>query len=271
MIKRVVLILISLVFVFPVYWMAQGSLQNISGIMALPPRWIPLRVTINNYKIILSNNPLGMWALNTLVIAAVTIVGSVFMSASAGYAFSVYRFPGREVLFWCFLAALMVPRQIMFIPLFKVTYWLGIPGTRLAVILPLLFSPFHVFLFRRYCDRLPTDYVDSARIDGAGELAILTRVIMPLCAPILAALAIFVCVGVLGDFMWQLLVLQDDSKRTLLVGIVNSTYAWSLPRAVNPIGRILAGGVILAVPVLVLYMCFQRYFIKGLQIGGVKE
>ena len=118
---------------------------------------------------------------------------------------------------------------------------------------------------------MPTDFVDSARIDGAGEFAILTRIIMPLCAPILAALAIFVCVGVLGDFLWQLLVLQDDSKRTLLVGIVNSTYAWSPPRAVNPIGRILAGGVILAVPVLAIFVGFQRYFISGLQIGGVKE
>lgn len=269
--KRIGIILVTLVFVFPTYWMIQGSFQDIGGIMALPPRWIPRTVTLVNYNIILQNNPVLLWIGNSAIIATATVIGSVLMSSMAGYAFSVYRFRGREVLFWAFLAALMIPRQIMFIPLFKVTYWLQIPGTRLAVILPMLFSPFHIFLFRRYCDRLPPDFVDSARIDGAGEFAILTRVIMPLCAPMLAALSIFVCVGVLGDLLWQLLVLQESTRKTLLVGIVNATYHWSPPRAANPIGRILAGGVILAVPVLALYFRFQRYFVTGLQIGGVKE
>ena len=269
--KYAIVIALSILFLFPLYWMVLGSFQPIEGIMRIPPAWIPRTVTVENYTILLGNNPWLLWAANSAGIACITVILSVTVTVLAGYAFSMYRFPGASVLFWLFMASLMVSRQILIIPMLQTVRTLGLSGTRLAVILPLLFSPLHIFLFRRYLDRIPRDYIDSARIDGATELGIITRIVAPLCKPILGAIAIFVFVGVLNDFLWQMLVLQDANKRTLLVGIVSATHKYSPPRTINPIGRILAGGVVLALPQLAVFLRFQRYFVKGLQVGGIKE
>jgi multiple sugar transport system permease protein len=166
----------------------------------------------------------------------------------------------------------MTSRQILFVPLFLIIKKLGLQGTRIAVILPLVFSPVSIFLFKSFVDGIPKDLIDSARIDGAKERQILTRIMVPICKPVIAVIMLSCFMNVMGDYLWQMLLLQDEGKKTLLVGLLGSVMRqgrhFSQP---NPIGLQLAAGVILFIPVFVVFCFFQKYFIKGISFGGVKE
>ena len=271
--KYIALILIASILLFPLYWMFTGSLQPIMGIIAMPPRFIPLVANFENYKILILNHPIVRWICNTLIIWAATVVLSVAITAMAGFAFSIYDFRFKKVIYWIFIASLMIPRQVMIIPLFVLSRGIGIVNTRLGAILPLLFWPFGILIFKTYCDGISKDIIDSGRIDGAGELRIIKDIIIPISKPAMGVLVLFKSLEVLGDFIWQMLVLQKESIQTLLIGIIFATERRGSDSVINlnPIGIQLAAGVILFIPLLIIFIFTSKYFVKDIKLGGIKE
>jgi len=272
--KYILLILITIILFFPMYWMFSGSFQNIIGIMKMPPDFIPKNITIENYKFILTYNPVLLWLANTILIVGTGTILSLLITAMAGYAFSVFKFTGKKILFWIFISSLMIPYIALFIPKFVLIRFLGLFNTWAGVILPLAFWPFGIMLFYKYANSVPSEILDSARLDGCTELQIIYKIMFPICKPILGALIIFQSLGFMNDFLWQNLILQDKNKQTLIVGLINSVRnvgSDNFAKRLNPIGHSLAIGVILFIPQLLIFISFSRYFIKGIAVGAIKE
>ncbi len=270
--RYVVLLLVAAVMLFPLYWMAITALQPVMGIMRFPPNFFPESFSLDNFTIIFTSVPWARWILNTVMVVVGTIVLSVGISTAAGYAFSAFRFKGRDAIFAGFLATLMVSRYALLIPLFVIMARGGIRGLP-AVILPCVFSPVGIYLFRTYADSIPRSFIESARIDGASELRILTRIMMPLCGPAVATLAVFAGIASLQDYVWQYLALQRTSDWTLLKGLIRSAYDSNLGASWYMInyGAFAAAGVVLLLPLVAIFAFTSRYFIRGLALGGEKE
>ena len=271
--KYALLIVIGIIFFFPLFWMFSGSFQNIMGIMKMPPDLIPKNLTIENYVFILTQNPALPWIFNSVLIIVFGVLLSLLITSMAGYAFSAFQFRGKKTIFWIFIASLMIPYIALFIPKYILIRYLGLSNTLAGAILPLAFWPFGIMLFYKYADSVPSDILDSARLDGCSELQIIYYVMFQICKPILGALIIFQSLAIMGDFLWQSLVLQDINKQTLIVGLINSVrnVGSDTGKRLNPIGHSLAVGVILFIPQLLIFISFSKYFVKGIAVGGVKE
>ena len=265
------IVLIIVALLFPIYWMFVGSLMDIVGTLRRPPVFWPPHPTLQNYRWLLEGIPLLRWSLNTVSVTALMMVVSVTVTAMAGYAFATQR--GVGWLYWLFLVSVMVPRSVLIIPTYVLMRWLGISGTRLAAVLPAFFFPVGIFLFKAYVDAMPKGMIDCARIDGAGERQLLVHVITPLAAPIVATLAVMKFIEGLTDYLWQMLVLQDPAKYTLMIGLLIriTLRGGGGVTNLNPIGIYMATGVLLFLPLLAIFAAFQRYFIDGIMNGGVKE
>ena len=268
--RYVVAILIALVMFFPLYWMAVTSVQTIGGVMRMPPAFIPREVTAKNYALYFDKTPWLIWARNTLIVVGSSIVLSVVITAMAGYAFSVFSFKGKTVFYWALIWSIMITRYALLIPLFVINVKLGVYGLA-AAILPVMLDPVGIVLFKAYCDTIPRSLIDSARLDGAGELAVLWRIVAPLCKPIIGALVVFRSVFMLSDYIWQMLVLTNRTEWTLLIGFYQSMYNLSTLAGMKNIGVEAACGMLLLVPFLAIYAVASRYFVGGLTMGGVKE
>ena len=261
------IILFSLALLFPTYWMVAGSLQPLAGVLRIPPELVPRRLTLGNYATLFKHNPIVRWVVNTGVLTVVATVLGVFTAALAGYAFSVYRIPAW--VFWCFVAALAVPRISIVIPQFVTFRVFGLRGW-LGVLVPLIFYPSGVLLFKVQVDGLPKSLHDAATMDGAGAWQTFARLILPLCVPTLGLLVIGKAFEAMGDFLWQSLLLTQRDSMTLMVGLVAATMRRQ-EIAVNPIGVTLAAGVLMFLPMLAVFLVFQRSFKQSLLGGSVKE
>ena len=261
------IILFSLLLLFPTYWMVAGSFQSLQGVLRIPPELVPRHLTLSNYAALFRNNPIVRWAANTGVLTVVATVSGVFTAALAGYAFSVYRIPGW--VFWCFVAALAVPRISIVIPQFVTFRVFGLRGW-LGVLVPLIFYPSGVLLFKVQVDGLPGSLHDAAKMDGAGAWQTFARLILPLCVPTLGLLVIGKAFESIGDYLWQSLLLTGRESMTLMVGLVAAT-SRRQEIAVNPIGVTLAAGVLMMLPMLVVFLVFQRSFKQSLLGGALKE
>lgn len=268
--RLAVTIFAALVLLFPVYYMAQGSFQDIQGVLSVPPRLAPKTPTLDNYELLFSQPGIGRWALNSLVAFVGYVGGSIVVNGTAGYAFSFARFPGKGLLYGAFLAALMISRVSIIIPQFVLTRQIGLIGMP-AVILMTAFSPAFIFLFRSYFDTIPRSLVECARIDGAGDGRIFTRIILPLSGPIVGAVVVMRGVEALSDYIWQMLNLTADKSKTLLVGLTQAIHLVRMGRSMKDIGFELAVGMVLLVPLILIFALSSRYFIEGITLGGVKE
>lgn len=271
--RYIILLCISAILLFPLYWMFIGSLQPIMGILAMPPRFIPAKIELTNYQILLTHNPVLVWIGNSLIVLIAAVGLSILITAMAGYALSIYNFPGKRILFWAFVSSLMIPRQVMIIPLFVLVRFLRIAGTRAGAIAPLLFWPFGILIFKTFCDTIPKEMIDSGRIDGASELRIIFSIAMPICKPIIGALILFQSMFALSDYVWQMLMLQKPEIQTLLIGLITAVMrrGGDSEMNLNPIGMQLAAGVILFLPLLIIFCFTSKYFVKDIKIGGIKE
>jgi len=268
--SRTFLILLAIVALAPMYFMLTGSLQDIHGVFAMPPRIVPRSMTLSNYQWIASLHP-GRWVLNTVIVTALTTVLSVSVCVMAAYAFAFFRFPLKRILWLALLSGLLIPRISSIIPLFVVMRRLGISGTLIAAVLPITVSPMAIYLARIYFESIPKALLESARMDGAHEWQILWLVVAPVSRPIVTALALFAAVGSMGDYLWQLLQLQRTNVQTLLVGLMRATMMGGGDDVqVNPIGRSLAVGIALLAPVLVVFFSASRYFTSAIG-GAIKE
>lgn len=258
----------ALYTVVPFVWTLSTALKGPEeNVFAFPPDFIPDHPTLDNFREVWRRVPyFGRYFINSLVIAGASIILNVLCSSMAGYALARLRFPGRNLAFLVVLWTLMIPFQITMIPLFLIVLRLGLLNTYAGVILPTAVTGFGIFLFRQAFLRIPHSLSEAARIDGCSEWAIYWRITLPLVKPTIATLVIFTFVSTWGELLWPLIVLRDPSMYTISVGL---SYLQS--RFTMNLRWIAAGSVIAIVPVLVVFLAFQDFFIKGAVAGALKE
>jgi multiple sugar transport system permease protein len=260
-----VLIVTSVIALFPMYWLFVNALTPITSNPPLTPILWPAW-SLDNFRRLLEGNVYYVnWMINSLIIALAVTVWHVIFDSMAGYAFAKRRFPGRELLFWLMLSTLMIPIHVTIVPLFIVTNRLGLIDTLLAVILPGTANAFGIFLMRQYIQTLPSELEEAARMDGAGEWQVFWNVILPLSRPALAALAIFTFVRHWNDFLWPLIALTRPQNYTLTVGVANLQGEFA-----TDYGVIFAGAALAALPMILFFFAFQRQFLEGVRMGAVK-
>ncbi|MFT7721669.1 MAG: carbohydrate ABC transporter permease [Roseateles sp.] len=251
--------------VFPLVWMACVSLMPAGGASTLPPPLWPHEPTLAHYRQLLGDGGLKRAFANSLGLAIASTCVSVSFNTLAGYAFAKLRFRHRERVFGLLIAALVIPGQVAMLPLFLMLKGLGLVNTWMGVLIPSMAGIFGIFLVRQYARGVPDELLEAARIDGAGEWRIFWSIVLPVLKPVLVTLAVFAFLGSWNDFMWPLIVLTDGEMHTLPVALA------ALSREhVQDSELMMAGAVITVLPVLVLFIALQRYYMQGLLMGSVK-
>jgi len=279
----ILLTIVAVVSLFPLYWLFNTALTPASSTVKLPPDLIPVNATLDNFDAILrasgvakipipgSDEPwrvprLYLWFVNTAFITLFSTAIHVLFDSMAGYAFAKRKFPGSNVLFVMILAALMIPAQVTLVPLYLlITQW-KLVNTFAGVILPGLADVIGIFLLKQYIQTLPTELEEAARIDGASEWLIFTKIILPLTTPALAVTAIFSFQRYWNSFLWPLIVLQSPDLFTLQVGL---SFIHTSEFGTN-YGLLMAGAALAAIPMIIFFFAFQKYFMQGLRIGAIK-
>lgn len=250
----------------PLLWMLSASFMASGESQSLPPRWLPGHATGQQYAALFERLNLARYFANSLMIAASITLVSVLVNSMAGYALAKLRFAGRDRLFRLLLTGLVIPAQVAMIPLFLLLKQLGLINSYWAVILPASASIFGIFLIRQYALSIPDALLDAARIDGAGEARIYFTIVLPLIRPILVTLGVFTFMVSWNDFMWPLIALVDNDLHTLPVAL-----AVLSGEHVQDTELMMAGSVVTIVPVLVLFLLVQRYYVAGITAGSLKE
>lgn len=256
----------AILSLFPLYWLFTSSLKNSSDVVKMPPDWIPKTVTLSNYVEVFNSQPALRWTYNSLVVSLVSTVALIVVSCLAAYAFSKLKFKGKNFLFIVFISSLMVPKEVVIVPLFRVIQDLGMVNSLNGMIWPNVATAFGVFLLKGFFDGIPDSLRESAKMDGASELKVLYQIMLPIVKPGIGALFILNFVQVWNDYLWQLVVGQENEVKTLMVGVA------TLMQDLNPnFAYKMAGATVAAIPMLIIFMLFQNYFTRGLSMGAVKE
>jgi multiple sugar transport system permease protein len=255
-----------LVVVSPFLWMVVSSFKPEAEVRAVPPTWWPETVTMENYDRLFTQLDFPTYFVNSVIVALAVTIGNMVFCSMLGYALAKLDFPGKKALFVVVLGTLMVPFVVMFVPLFVLTTKMGLSNTLIGMILPFLAGPFGVFLMRQYIQTLPDELIQAARIDGAGELRIFASVIMPLCGPALATLGILTFLSSWNNFLWPLVVAQTEDKYTLPVALA----LYAVGQNATQYGLLLAGSVVVVLPVLALFLFLQRHIMQGIAMTGIK-
>jgi multiple sugar transport system permease protein len=262
-----VLVLFGLLMLAPFFWVLVNSFLPQASALSLPPKWLPIPFTLDNYRQVFALIPFGLMVLNSLKITLIVTAGGVITSSLAAYALARLEFPGRNLIFVLFLSALMVPTQVTAIPTFILIRWLGLLDTHEAVYLPALISVLGIFLLRQFFLSIPRELEDAARLDGASYVRILWQVILPLARPALASLAIFIFQATWNDFFWPNLFLSPPGKMTITLGLVTlqSPYGGG---AAPPV--IFAAISMVLVPILIVFLFAQRSITESIASTGLK-
>ena len=260
----IILIAVVLFFLFPLYWIITGSFKNNVEITAREPIWFPMSPTMENYME-LFDNPAFLWLFNIIFISAAAMLLTCITASLAGYALGKKRFIGRGVLFTIIICAMALPKQVIVIPLAQLMTFLNLKDTLWAVILPTVGWPFGVFLMKQFSESIPTEILEAARVDGAGELRTFFSVVFPMIKPGIGALAIFTFVNTWNDYFLQLVMLISEEKWTLPLAIANMQGEMS-----TDYGLIMAGAALASVPIIIVFIAFQKYFTQGIAMGAVK-
>lgn len=210
----IILSVFAIILLFPIYWMAKGGFEHIGSVMKIPPSFILKNATFENYTRLFSY-PIIRWTLNSFIIAGFATLISVSTSCLSGYAFAKKHFPGKNVLFWLLLSTMMIPLQVRIIPLFILVRSFRLHDTYPGVFLPICAGAGYMFLARQYMSTIPSEFIDSAYMDGASEFRIFISIIVPLSKPLIGALCIFSFIAAWGNFLWPLLMTSSDAARTL--------------------------------------------------------
>jgi multiple sugar transport system permease protein len=259
------LALIALLTLFPLAWMISASFMTPGEASTYPPPVLPRSATLANYRLLFAEHGILRQAANSLLISLLATALSVLFNVSAGYAFAKLRFAKRERVFRLLLGALIIPAQVTMMPLFLMLRAMGLVNTYAGALVPWLASVLGIYLVRQYALSVPDEVLEAARIDGAGELRIFAQVVFPLLKPIVVTLAVLTFLGSWNDFMWPLIVLTDHDVQTLPVALA------ALSREhVQDVELMMAGAVITVLPVLLLFLALQRYYMRGLLVGSVK-
>ena len=260
----VILILLVIFFLFPLYWIVTVSFKDVIEINSRVPIWFPQNPTVDNYAR-LFENPAFLWLFNIVFISAMAMLLTCITAALAGYALGKKRFYGRAILFTIIICAMALPKQVIVIPLAQEMKLLHLSDTLWAVILPTVGWPFGVFLMKQFSETIPNEILEAARVDGAGELKTFFSVVFPMIKPGIGALAIFTFVNTWNDYFLQLVMLTSKEKWTLPLAIANLQGEMS-----SDFGLIMAGAALAAIPIIVVFIAFQKYFTQGIAMGAVK-
>ncbi|GAA1126853.1 MULTISPECIES: carbohydrate ABC transporter permease [Microbacterium] len=253
-------------WLIPFVWMVLGSVKTQGEILRRPPTWWPENPTGENFAAWFGPLDFGHFFVNSLVVAVVTVLGNMVFCSMVGYALAKMEFPGKKALFGLVMVTLMVPGVVTFVPLFVMVSALGLVNTFPGLILPFLTAPIGVFLMRQFMLGIPEPLLEAARLDGAGEWRIFTRIVMPLCGPPLATLGILTFLSSWNNFLWPLVAAQTQEMYTLPVAL--SLY--STGQNATDYGLLLAGSVLVITPILLLFVFLQRWFIRGVATTGLK-
>jgi multiple sugar transport system permease protein len=254
----------ALITAFPFVWMLLSSVKPQSESIDYPPRLLPLEPTFEYYARLFTELDFGRYTVNTLVVVAISGIGLLFM-AMAGYAFAKYDFRGKGGLFFLVLATMMIPVQVTMIPTYLILNGFKLTNTLVGIALPTLVSGFGIFLFRQFMATIPTELIEAARIDGAGEFRIFTTIVLPISKPILAVQAVLTFIAGWNSFLWPLIIASDQKLYTLSVGLA----LLNQQIAVNPSLQMAAASV-MVVPILIVFIIFQRYVVQGFALSGLK-
>jgi multiple sugar transport system permease protein len=254
----------SIVMLLPFVWMLSTSLKTPSSVFVYPPEWIPNPVQWKNYVDVVTVMPFLRYVLNTTAVATSITFLHLAVSSLAAYAFARLRFPGRNRLFLAYLATLMVPGQVTLIPNFLIVKYLGWIDSYQALIIPQIFTAFGTFLLRQFFLTIPGELEDAARIDGASALNIYWRIVMPLSGPALATLGVFTFTAQWNNFLWPLIVINGEQMRTLTVGLRALVGEFTVQYPL-----LMAGSVISVLPILLIFLVAQRFFVRGIALTGL--
>lgn len=261
----VVLILWAALSIFPLYWVLLTAFSPQADTVAFPPHFFPQRLTLENFSWLVGHAAVGRWFVNSLAVAASVTAGSLLINAMAGYAFAKMRFAHRELIFWLLLSLMMVPEIVTLIPLYVVVNDLWLSDTFFILIVPFLASVWGIFLIKQFLQTLPNALLEAARIDGASEWSIFTKIVLPLSKPVLAALGTFTFVGQWNSLLWWLLFTSSAEMRNVQVGLASLRFQYA-----TLYGPLMAGALLAAIPMVVVFFAFQRSFVRGLTIGALK-
>ena len=259
-------LLIALLTIMPAIWMLSASFMPAGEASTFPPKLLPTRITFEHYFTLFTRLNLSRYLLNSLILSISVTAISLFFNSMAGYAFAKYRFPGRDRLFRFLVAEMVIPAQVTTLPLFLMLKKVGLINTYAGVIVTGMATIYGIFLVRQFAFSIPDSFIEAARMDGASDFRIYWRVILPLCKPILLTLAIFTFMGTWNDFLWPLIVMTDDSMYTLPVALANLT-----GEHVQDTELMMAGAVMTILPVLIIFIALQKYYISGIMAAGLKE
>lgn len=254
------------VMIGPFLWMLVGSFKPEAEIRRDPPTWLPNDPTLANYGTLFDRLDFPTYFTNSAVVAILTTVGNLLFCSAAGYALAKLAFPGKRVLFVVVLGTIMVPSIVTIVPLFVLTSNLGLVNTLAGLILPFLAQAFGVFLMRQFITSIPNDLLEAARIDGASELRIYARIVLPLCRPALATLGILTFLASWNNFLWPLVSATTEDTYTLPVALA----LYSIGQNRTDYDILLAGSVVVVLPVLLVFVLLQRHFVRGIATTGLK-
>lgn len=260
-----ILIVTALFMLVPFLWMLSTSLKANRYVLTLPPQFFPRPLTLESYTKLADLFPIGRILFNSVFVAILTMLGQLVTSAMAAYAFARMQFRGRDILFLVYLGTLMIPFQVTIIPLFIVMRYLGWINTYQGLILPGVFNAFGTFLLRQFFLTIPRELEEAAVLDGASHWTIFWRIILPLSKPALATLGVFAFMGSWNAFLWPLFILRDTEMMTLPVGLATLHGRW-----LTEWNLVMAGTVISIVPMLIVYLLAQKYFVRGVALSGLK-
>ena len=261
-----ILIIMSLCFIVPFFWLISSSFKEPSELFQVPVRWFPKAIQFANYEKMFNTIPFWLYLRNTVNIVIWNIIGSLISCSLVAYGFSRLRWPGRDKVFILVLVTMILPFQVTMIPQFLMFQKLGWVGTPLPLTVTAFFgNPFYIFLLKQFFSVLPDELTQAARIDGAGEFRIFWQICIPLARPAMATVAIFSFMRCWNDYIGPLLYLSDNRQYTLSIGVqlIRSTLdpKWEV---------LMAAGVVMVMPVLVIFFLTQKYFIQGISMSGIK-
>ncbi|MBW4593859.1 MAG: carbohydrate ABC transporter permease [Brasilonema angustatum HA4187-MV1] len=260
------LLVIAVLTLFPLFWLISTALKSSTeNIFQSPPQLLPSQPTIENFINVWQTNPFGQYLFNSTLVAVLTVCLNLIFCALAAYPLARLSFPGRDWIFLAIVCTIMIPFQIVMIPLYILTVQLGLRNTYLGIIFPDLASAFGIFLLRQAFMSVPKEMEEAARMDGCSELGIWWYVMIPAIRPALVTLSIFVFIGSWSDFLWPLIVIQDENLYTLPLGVAKLAGTFSLNWRL-----VAAGSVISIAPVLLLFLFLQRYIVPTETASGVK-
>ncbi|MBU0475872.1 MAG: carbohydrate ABC transporter permease [Bacteroidetes bacterium] len=263
---HIFLIIAGLLTLAPFIWMVSASLMNDGHASVYPPRFFPDEVTFIQFERLFSRLSVSRNLLNSVIVSFLVTFISLIFNSMAGYAFAKYRFAGKDKLFSLLLSSMIIPAQVTMLPLFLMLKSFGFINTYLAIIIPGMANIFGIFLIKQYAMSIPDSIIESARMDGASDFQIYWKIILPLCTPILVTLAIFTFMGTWNDFLWPLIALTDSSMYTLPVALANL-----MGEHTKDPELMMAGSVITIIPIIIVFLALQKYYIKGIMMGSVKE